>query len=133
MKRWCKVVATAACLAVARLAPAQVPAPAVAPDTSWIARSAIYEVNVRDFAPTGTLLETLVAVAGRRWTIEERFAPAKSEVGLDHYEVRHYHGWYRHVTLAMLALAYLAVVRSRLPGATAGDRHGGLPWLSSAR
>lgn len=85
------------------------------------------------FAPTGTLLETLVAVAGRRWTIEESFAAAKSEVGLDHYEVRQYHGWYRHITLAMLALAYLAVVRSRLPGATAVDRQGGLPWLSSAR
>jgi SRSO17 transposase len=68
------------------------------------------------FAPVGTLLETLVAVAGRRWTIEESIEAAKGEVGLDHYEVRHYHGWYRHITLAMLALAYLAVVRSRLPG-----------------
>jgi SRSO17 transposase len=68
------------------------------------------------FAPLGTLLETLVAVAGRRWTIEESVAAAKGEVGLDHYEVRHFHGWYRHITLAMLALAYLAVVRSRLPG-----------------
>jgi len=38
-------------------------------------------------------------------------------VGLDHYEVRHYLSWYRHITLAMLALAYLAVVRSRLPNA----------------
>lgn len=86
------------------------------------------------FAPTGALLETLVAVAGRRWTIEERFEAAKSEVGLDHYEVRHYHGWYRHITLAMLALAYLAVVRARLPalsGATVPtDPKGGLPWLS---
>jgi SRSO17 transposase len=69
------------------------------------------------FAPVGTLFETLVAVAGRRWTIEESLEAAKGEVGLDHYEVRHYHGWYRHITLAMLALAYLAVVRSRLPGA----------------
>jgi SRSO17 transposase len=82
-------------------------------------------------------VETLVAVAGRRWTVEESFAAAKGEVGLDHYEVRHYHGWYRHITLAMLALAYLAVGRSRLPGAprTAGDGDGkgGLPWLSSWR
>jgi SRSO17 transposase len=81
------------------------------------------------FAPVGTLFETLVAVAGRRWTIEESLEAAKGEVGLDHYEVRHYHGWYRHMTLAMLALAYLAVVRSRLPGA-AGKR--GISWLSSA-
>ncbi len=76
----------------------------------------------------GTLFETLVAVAGRRWTIEESLEAAKGEVGLDHYEVRHYHGWYRHMTLAMLALAYLAVVRARLPGA-AGKR--GISWLSS--
>ncbi|HEV8190370.1 MAG TPA: hypothetical protein VGP82_02645 [Ktedonobacterales bacterium] len=64
-------------------------------------------------------METLVAVAGRRWTIEERMAAAKGEVGLAQYEVRHYHGWYRHITLAMLALAYLALIRSRLPGAGA--------------
>jgi SRSO17 transposase len=68
------------------------------------------------FAPQGALVETLVAVAGRRWAIEESLEAAKGEVGLDHYEVRHYHGWYRHITLAMLALAYLAVVRSHLPG-----------------
>jgi SRSO17 transposase len=83
-------------------------------------------------APSGTLLETLVAVAGRRWTIAESLAAAKSEVGLDHYEVRHYQGWYRHITLAMLALAYLAVVRSHLPGAGALDPKGGPPWLRSA-
>jgi SRSO17 transposase len=91
------------------------------------------------FAPVGTLVETLLAVAGRRWTIEDSFAAAKGEVGLDHYEVRHYHGWYRHITLAMLALAYLAVVRSRLPGwpdttvQAADDLKGGPPWLSCWR
>ena len=80
-------------------------------------------------APVGPLFETLLAVAGRRWTIEESLEAAKGEVGLDHYEGRHYQGWYRHITLAMLALAYLAVVRSRLPDA-AGKR--GISWLSSA-
>jgi SRSO17 transposase len=79
------------------------------------------------FAPVGTLMETLVAVAGRRWTIEESVAAAKGEVGLDHYEVRHYHGWYRHITLSMLALAYLAVVRSHLPGSAL---KGGRWWRS---
>jgi SRSO17 transposase len=64
------------------------------------------------FAPAGTLLETLVAVAGRRWTVEESIELAKGEVGLDQYEVRHWVGWYRHITLAMLALAYLAVIRA---------------------
>ncbi len=75
------------------------------------------------FAPVGTLFETLVA--GRRWTVEESLEAAKGEVGLDHYEVRHYPGWYRHMTLALLAVAYLAVVRSRVPGAAL---KGGRSW-----
>jgi len=52
-----------------------------------------------------------VRVAGTRWTIESCFEAAKGEVGLDQYEVRSWTGWHRHVTLAMLAHAYLAVVR----------------------
>lgn len=63
------------------------------------------------FAPAGTPLETLVTVAGQRWTIEECFELGKSEVGLDEYEVRHWPGWYRHITLSMLALAFLTVTR----------------------
>ena len=62
-------------------------------------------------APEGTDLATLVRVAGTRWTIEGCFEAAKGEVGLDQYEVRSWTGWHRHVTLAMLAHAYLAVVR----------------------
>src|SRR5215208_485874 len=62
-------------------------------------------------APEGTELATLVQVAGMRWTIEACFEAAKGEVGLDEYEVRSWTGWHRHVTLAMLAHAYLAVVR----------------------
>jgi SRSO17 transposase len=84
------------------------------------------------FAPASTLVETLVAVAGRRWTVEESLEAAKGEVGLDDYEVRHYHGWYRHITLAMLALAYLAVVRSRLPGAPLKGGHFWRNWLHAA-
>ncbi len=61
--------------------------------------------------PAGTALEELVRVAGRRWTIEECFEEAKGEVGLDQYEVRRWDGWYRHITLAMLAHAYLTVIR----------------------
>jgi SRSO17 transposase len=63
------------------------------------------------FAPFGTTLQTLVTVAGSRWKVEECFELAKNEVGLDQYEVRHYIGWYRHITLAMLALAFLSVIR----------------------
>jgi SRSO17 transposase len=66
------------------------------------------------YAPTRkTTLETLVRVAGRRWQIEQAFQAAKGECGLDHYEVRHWQGWYRHITLAMLAHAVLAVLRAR--------------------
>jgi SRSO17 transposase len=66
------------------------------------------------FAPTGTSLRTLARVAGQRWRIEQSFALAKGEVGLDHYEVRRWDGWYRHMTLAMFPLAYLAMLRARL-------------------
>ncbi len=63
------------------------------------------------FAPAGTPLPTLVLVAGHRWTIEECFELGKNEVGLDEYEVRHWPGWYRHITLSMWALAFLTVTR----------------------
>ena len=63
------------------------------------------------FGPDGTALEELVRVAGTRWAIEECFEEAKGQVGLDQYEVRRWDGWYRHITLAMLAHAYLSVIR----------------------
>ena len=49
-------------------------------------------------------------MAGARWAIEECFQAAKNECGLDQYEVRRYVGWYRHITLAMLAHAFLAAM-----------------------
>jgi SRSO17 transposase len=64
------------------------------------------------FAPRQTKLEEMVRVAGARWAVEESFQSAKGEVGLDHYEVRSWAGWYRHITLAMLAHAYLTVMRA---------------------
>jgi SRSO17 transposase len=57
--------------------------------------------------------QTLVSVAGRRWEIEIGFEAAKGECGLDQYEVRRWQGWYRHITLALLAHAMLAVLRVR--------------------
>jgi SRSO17 transposase len=54
-------------------------------------------------------LAELVRVTGSRWGIEETFQFAKNETGLDHYQVRKYDAWYRHITLAMLAAAFLAV------------------------
>ncbi len=64
------------------------------------------------FAPQTTVLETVVQVAGRRWTVERCFEEAKGEVGLDQYEVRNWTGWYRHITLAMWAYALLTVLRA---------------------
>jgi SRSO17 transposase len=64
------------------------------------------------FAPEETDLETMVRIAGSRWTIEVTFEEAKGGVGLDEYEVRSWTGWYRHITLAMWAHALLAVVRA---------------------
>lgn len=54
-------------------------------------------------------LAELVRVAGSRWGVEETFQFAKNETGLDHYQVRKYDAWYRHITLSMLAAAFLAV------------------------
>ena len=64
------------------------------------------------FAPPVTALEEVVRVAGSRWTIESGFEAAKGEVGLDHYEVRSWTGWYRHITLVMWAYALLSVLRA---------------------
>lgn len=64
------------------------------------------------FAPVGTALTTLVAVAGTRWTVESDFETTKGEVGLDHYEVRSWVGWYRHITLAMWSHAVLMRIRA---------------------
>jgi SRSO17 transposase len=67
----------------------------------------------RVFARARASLDEVVRVAGTRWVVEERFETAKGEVGLDQYEVRSWAGWYRHVTLALLAHAYLPVVRAQ--------------------
>lgn len=63
------------------------------------------------FARAHTTLTELVRVAGTRWTVEESIQTAKGEVGLDHYEVRSWTGWYRHMSLAMWAQAFLSVIR----------------------
>ncbi len=68
------------------------------------------------WSPRPVTLAELAAVAGARWAVEDCFAEAKNETGLDHYQVRRYRAWYRHVTLSMLAHAFLAVAaRSARP------------------
>src|SRR5215207_5171325 len=60
------------------------------------------------WCPAGTPIETLVAVEGRRWAIEDAFETTKNELGLDHNQTRSWHGWHRHVSLVRLAFAMMA-------------------------
>ncbi|MDI9889359.1 hypothetical protein QMZ92_34865 [Streptomyces sp. HNM0645] len=62
------------------------------------------------WSPIPVTLAELVRVAGVRWSVEECFQAAKGQVGLDHYQVRNWTSWHRHITLAMLALAFLTAV-----------------------
>ena len=55
----------------------------------------------------------LAWTAGSRWRIEECFQQAKNEAGLDHYQVRSWRAWYAHITLSMLALAWLAASKAQ--------------------
>lgn len=75
----------------------------------------------RAFGPDETPVAELVRVAGMRWAIEESFEDAKGSVGLDQYEVRKWRAWYRHITLALLAHAYLEVTRSTVEAGKKGD------------
>src|SRR5664279_2125414 len=92
--------------------------PAAAGDGHWLlVRRSL--ADPRDLAyylcygPATTSLGDLVHVAGSRWAIEETFQTGKGEVGLDHYQVRRYDGWYRHTTLAMFAHAFLTLPEIR--------------------
>lgn len=92
------------------------------------------------YAPVDAPLADIVRAAGARWTIEEVFKLAKGQVGLDHYEVRSWRGWYRHITLALVALAALATVvkkgaspaslTSASPSPNCGACSSGSPGLS---
>jgi SRSO17 transposase len=64
------------------------------------------------FCAQNTTLEALAKVAGSRWRVEIGFEEAKGEVGLAHYEVRSWDGWYRHITLSLFAHAFLAAIRA---------------------
>lgn len=69
------------------------------------------------FAPRDTTRAELAGVAGLRWTIEACFERAKNDLGLDHCEARSWHGWHRHVTLCMAALAFLTKLAAELRNA----------------
>lgn len=89
----------------------------VIPFTRWLlVRRSISEPSevtaYVSYAPATTTLRQLVRGAGLGWRVEESIQTGKGEVGLDHYEVRSWSGWYRHMTLAMWAQAFLSVVRA---------------------
>jgi SRSO17 transposase len=62
-------------------------------------------------APANTPLATLARVAAARWPIETEFETEKSDVGLDEYEVRSGSGWHHHLTLCLLAGAFLLTIQ----------------------
>ncbi|MFD5308237.1 hypothetical protein [Streptomyces ardesiacus] len=68
-------------------------------------------------------LSELVRVAGICWSVEECFQAAKSQVGLDHYQVRNWTSWHRHITLAMLALAFLTALAADTAPERPADAH----------
>jgi hypothetical protein len=68
------------------------------------------------YAKAGTTLAEMVQAIGSRWTVEQCFEVGKGEVGLADYEVRSWHGWYRHITLAVVAQALLTVMRAQSQG-----------------
>jgi SRSO17 transposase len=100
----------------------------------WLARRSISDPSdiayYFTFGPATTSLEKLVEVAGLRWAVEESLESAKGEVGLDQYEVRKWEGWYRHMTLVLLAHAFLTVTRAKAVGSD-GEKGGRSSWMWS--
>ena len=80
------------------------------------------------YGPEGRTEAELVRVCTTRWQIEEGFAQAKGEVGLDQYEVRKWEAWHRHATLCLLTHAYLVVMRQAAQQAERGQK--GAPTLA---
>ncbi len=100
----------------------------------WLARRSISDPSEVAYyfvyAPEATPLTEIVEVAGTRWAVEESLETAKGEVGLDQYEVRKWMGWYRHITLALLAHSFLTVTRAQAVGSD-GQKGGPCVWMLS--
>ena len=65
------------------------------------------------YGPRRSSTADLAWAAGSRWHIEECLQQAKGEAGLDQYQVRTWRAWYAHITLSMLALAWLAASKAQ--------------------
>ena len=66
------------------------------------------------WGPGSPGLRRLVTIAHARWRIEMDYRELKEELGLDHFEGRHWLGWHHHVTLVTLAYAFLRFEQARL-------------------
>ena len=73
--------------------------------------------------PASTSLRRLVRVAKSRWAIEQDYQQLKDELGLDHYEGRGWIGWHHHLTLVMLAHAFLTLETLRRKKLLGGPCH----------
>ncbi len=78
------------------------------------------------YGPRRSSTADLAWIAGSRWHIEECFQQAKGEAGLDHYQVRSWRAWYAHITLSMLALAWLSASRAQAQKLGAGTSDPGM-------
>jgi SRSO17 transposase len=85
------------------------------PEAWLVARRAVSDpADIAYFlsnAPLGISLAEMAKVAASRYVVEQCIEEAKGETGLDEYEVRHWHSWHRHITLSMMAHAWLASIR----------------------
>jgi hypothetical protein len=78
-------------------------------------------------APLSTRLLTFVWLSSVRWAIEQSCEEAKTELGMDPYEVRKYPGWYHHRLICMRAHVFLWHVKIRL-----GEKSTGLDPVPDA-
>ncbi len=108
------------------------------PDEAETRRWSLMRRNIDDptkyayylaYGPAETPVRQLIWIAGRRWQVEDCFEAAKGEVGLDEYEVRKWDGWHRHVTLCLLAHAFLVVLRSVAEHEEEAAKGGILSWV----
>jgi SRSO17 transposase len=83
------------------------------------------------WCPAGTSINTLIAVEGHRWSIEDSFETAKNELGLTHNETRSWHGWHRHVSLVMLAFAMMAAIQHQANKPTPKKKRNSSPRRSA--
>lgn len=79
------------------------PENAIAPSDYWLAQLGEQTLGLR----------RLVKIARARWRVEMDYRELKEELGLDHYEGRHWLGWNHHVTLVSMAFAFLRTEQAR--------------------